>query len=357
MKTLSLVMIVRDEENVLRRCLESIKDLVDEIIVVDTGSVDATKAIANEYGAKIFDYKWNYSFSEARNFALEKATSDWNLVLDADEYLTCECRDEIHTFINNNNSIGRIKRLDKFKDKEGDSYAQTFISRIFPRDVRYIGKIHEQVESNLPRVKLSVEVYHDGYYNQSRSERNIPLLLLEIEASPKDAYYHYQIAKEYRGLDKHNLAYQHLKQAYQLIDHTKSYYPNTIVDYIYSGLASGELDQILQIIKDANEHLSDFADFQFASALFYLDIIMKDISKYVHLLPKIEDSYLKCLQIGETNKYDSVLGTGSFSALHNLGVYYEVTGQNVKATECYQKAAGYDYKPSLVRLGEGAKIK
>ncbi|WP_139996969.1 glycosyltransferase [Paenibacillus paridis] len=351
MKTLSIVMIVRNEEKVLGRCLESIKNLVDEIIVVDTGSKDTTKEIATSFGAKIYDYEWNDSFSDARNYALEQATSDWNLVLDSDEYLSNESADEIHNFINNNNNtIGRVKRIDKFKDKAGDSFAQTFISRLFPRNLRYKGKIHEQIDSSLPRVKLSVEVQHDGYYNQSRSERNIPLLLHEIKVAPQEAYYHYQIAKEYRGLEKHELSYHHLKQAYSYIDKTTSYYPNTIVDYIYAGMASGELDEILQVINDENNRLSDFADYQFASALYYLEIIMKNTNKYVHLLPEIEICYQKCLQIGETDKYDSVMGTGSFSALHNLGVFYEVTGQTTKAIECYKKAIEYDYKPSLQRL-------
>lgn len=351
MKTLSLVMIARDEEKILGRCLDSIKHIVDEIIVVDTGSIDATKAIAAAYGAKVYDYQWNHNFSDARNFALELATSDWNLVLDADEYLSTDSSMEIRHFINShNNSIGRIKRIDKFIDKEGDSYAQTFISRLFPKDVRYKGKIHEQIESSLPRVKLSVEVQHDGYYNQTRSERNIPLLLLEMEDSPQEAYFHYQIAKEYRGLDKHDLAFAHLKQAYTYIDKTTSYYPNTVVDFIYSGMACGQLDEILMIISNENKRLSDFADFQFAAALYYLELIMMDTTKYVHLLPEIEICYRKCLQIGETDKYDSVIGTGSFSALHNLGVFYEVTGRHANAIACYQEAASYNYKPSIVRL-------
>ena len=78
-------MIVKDEESYLQKCLEAARPFVDEIIIVDTGSKDKTKEIAKRYDARIFDFAWVDDFSEARNFSLSKATSDWILVLDADE--------------------------------------------------------------------------------------------------------------------------------------------------------------------------------------------------------------------------------------------------------------------------------
>ena len=82
---ISLCMIVKDEEQHLENCLNSIKELADEIIIVDTGSKDKTKEIAGKFTNKVYDFKWNDDFSEARNFSLSKATKDWILVLDADE--------------------------------------------------------------------------------------------------------------------------------------------------------------------------------------------------------------------------------------------------------------------------------
>jgi glycosyltransferase involved in cell wall biosynthesis len=80
-------MIVRDEEDVLERCLSSIHDLVDEIIIVDTGSIDKTKEIAAKFTDKIFDFEWNDHFSEARNFSFSHATQEYILFLDADDIL------------------------------------------------------------------------------------------------------------------------------------------------------------------------------------------------------------------------------------------------------------------------------
>lgn len=85
--TISLCMIVKDEEKTLKRCLESVNSLVDEIIVVDTGSTDRTKQIAVECGAKLYDFRWVDDFSAARNFAFSKASMDFILWLDADDIL------------------------------------------------------------------------------------------------------------------------------------------------------------------------------------------------------------------------------------------------------------------------------
>ncbi|MGH4138614.1 tetratricopeptide repeat-containing glycosyltransferase family 2 protein [Clostridium sp.] len=87
MITISLCMIVKNEEDVLGRCLECVKGIVDEIIIVDTGSTDNTKKIAHEYTDKIFDFKWIDDFSAARNYAFSKATMDYNLWLDADDVI------------------------------------------------------------------------------------------------------------------------------------------------------------------------------------------------------------------------------------------------------------------------------
>ena len=83
--TISLCMIVKDEEKFLPTCLESVKGYVDEIIIVDTGSTDRTIEIARRYNAKIYCHAWENSFSKARNYSLKYATGDWILILDADE--------------------------------------------------------------------------------------------------------------------------------------------------------------------------------------------------------------------------------------------------------------------------------
>lgn len=351
MKSLALVMIVKDEEEVIGRCLDSACKLVDEIIILDTGSTDRTKVIAQSYDAKIYDWVWNKNFSDARNAALDRSTSDWNLVLDADEYINNDCSTTIRQFINQENAIGRVKLVNQFMGDGGVvSYAHGFISRLFPTGIRYEGSIHEQLASDLPRVKIAVEVNHDGYMN-SKADRNIPILQTEIARNPQDAYFQFQIAKEYRGIENHLQAYEHLKKSYSLLEGTESFAPNVIVNLLYEVIATEKYEEGLPIINKEQKRLQNFADFQFVCGIFYMKLILSNTAKYVELFPLIEKSYLKCLQIGETDQFDCVLGTGSFTALHNLGTLYEVIGKLDKAKQCYQEAStNFGYEPSGARL-------
>ena len=90
MKEISLCMIVKDEQDVIERCLESVKDVVDEIIIVDTGSTDKTKQIVSKYTDKIYDFEWVNDFAKARNYSFSKATKDYILWLDADDVILKE---------------------------------------------------------------------------------------------------------------------------------------------------------------------------------------------------------------------------------------------------------------------------
>lgn len=90
MPTISLCMIVRDEAAVLERCLQSVAHLVDEIIIVDTGSVDETKTIAAAFTPHLYDFPWQDDFSAARNFAFSKGTGDYLFWMDADDVLPPE---------------------------------------------------------------------------------------------------------------------------------------------------------------------------------------------------------------------------------------------------------------------------
>ncbi|MDF2952174.1 MAG: hypothetical protein K0S18_1757, partial [Anaerocolumna sp.] len=87
MISITACIIVKNEETVLARCLDSLQYIVEEIIIVDTGSEDGTKEIARGYTDKIYDFNWTNDFAAARNFSISKATNEFILVLDADEYI------------------------------------------------------------------------------------------------------------------------------------------------------------------------------------------------------------------------------------------------------------------------------
>lgn len=347
---LSLVMIAKNEEKHIARCLKSAIDIVDEIILVDTGSTDRTKEIALSYGAKVYDFKWINDFSAARNFSIEKSSGDWNLILDADEYIINDCKQAIRGFINNNNAIGVIKRIDSFI-KDGElQYSKTFISRLAPKSVFYKGKIHEQLDSDLPRIKVNVEVRHDGYLETDKSERNLAILMDEIKENPNDPYTLFQIANTLFVSGKYADADCYFEKFYKYAPNNAYYRYTGVVSYLYNLVALKKFDKGLEIINSEKDKLYDLPDFHFVCGVFYLDLVLSDVKKYINYVPLIEQEYLKCLEIGDTDKYDSVEGTGSYSAAYNLGAFYEVTGNKEKAKHYYSMAAQCGYEPAKKRL-------
>lgn len=351
MPGIALVMIVRNEENTLARCLDSVKNHIDDIIIADTGSTDGTKDIASSFGAKVYDWSWNDSFSDARNFALSRSKCDYNLSLDADEYIVSWDKSAVADFIGSQApSVGKIKIISSFMQNNEISAYKSFISRLFPRGVYYTGKIHEQLDTKLPRRIIPVEAEHDGYLENKKSARNIALLKKVIEENPGEPYYLYQLAKEYKGTENYGQAGICMEKAYSSADRAHSYFPSLVVDYIYILMSLNNFETALSVIENESSLLCDYADFHFVSALLYVDLILKNPKKYIGYFNKIEACYLRCLEIGEESKYGSVEGTGSFAALYNLGVFYEMTGNIKKAEECYIRSSEYNYAPAVKRL-------
>jgi len=352
MVTISLVMIVKNEEANLSRCLESIYSHVDEIIVVDTGSSDCTMDIAKRFGAKVFEFEWINDFSAARNYAIEQSTSDWNIVLDADEYVSSNINN-LKQFIaeyNNKQVIGKLVINSKTVLNDEQKNTRSSVSRVLPRGVYFTGKIHEQVDSIFPRIGIGIEILHDGYLYSNKSDRNLPLLLLELEENKNDGYILYQIAKQYSLKNEHGTALEFYCKSFENVNTSDNYLPLLIVDLLYCVISSKEYELGLDIISQTHELLEHITDFHFVCAIFYMELVFSDINKYINYFHKIENEYLRCLEIGELSNVDSVVGTGSFLALYNLGTFYEASNQIEKAKKCYIDASEYGYQKASERL-------
>lgn len=149
MYSISLCMIVKDEEAVICRCLDSVRDLVDEIIIVDTGSSDRTKALAAEYTENIFDFPWIDDFAAARNFSFSKATKDFILWLDADDVFEEEDR---KSFRENRKALDLSVSMVMMKyhtafDENGRPTFSYYRERLLQRRMnhRWVGAIHEVI--------------------------------------------------------------------------------------------------------------------------------------------------------------------------------------------------------------------
>lgn len=150
MISLSLCMIVKNEEETLGRCLECVKDIVDEIIIVDTGSTDKTKEIASAYTDKIYDFEWCDDFSKARNYSFYKATKEYIMWLDADDVILEKDRIKLKELKQNlDKSIDIVMlKYDLNLDENGIPALSYFRERILKREKNYTWKspIHEVIE-------------------------------------------------------------------------------------------------------------------------------------------------------------------------------------------------------------------
>jgi glycosyltransferase involved in cell wall biosynthesis len=347
---LSLAMIAKNEARCLARCLRSIRSTVNEIIVTDTGSMDDTVKIATEFGAKVPRFDWINDFAAARNFALEQTSGEWILVLDADEYASERLAAEIKEFIKGPKQIGRLKIVSDFRHGGQTLKSSTFVSRLFPSGAKFEGRIHEQIVSPLPRVNLCGDLWHDGYLETKKSERNISLLQAELTREPQSAYLQFQLALEYTSLSRSSDAFACLQKARAVMKPADPFAPNVIVDYLYAAMELKQFDAGLEAIRDSESWLADFSDFHHVCGLFYMKHVASDPAKHIADIPKIEQSYRRALALGETDKYKSVHGSGSFLANYNLGVFYHAMGDDARAQPCLKAAARQSYAPAIALL-------
>lgn len=358
MKTIGLVMIVKNESRCLGKCLALAEKLVDGIYVTDTGSEDDTIEIAKRYGAHISRFAWRDDFAAAKNHALEQSPCDWNLILDADEYLVSGTRKELQAFVEKGGCLGAIERHDSYREENGEvSQSRTYTTRLIPRGTFLEGRVHEQVVSDLPVAAIPLVFDHDGYLQTGKGERNLEILLDELEAAPGDSYLLYQTARTLWLMKEYARADRYFEEFYRLAPVSGTgYRAGGVVSYIYNLIELGKYDRGLAVIDKEKKRLEGYADYQFACGTFYTKAVLSDVQRYIAYLPEIERSYRRCLKIGEVSGHECVRGNGSFKAAYNLGVWFEVNGKYQAARTYYRQAAAWGYGPARERL-EGLSVK
>jgi glycosyltransferase involved in cell wall biosynthesis len=242
---ISLCMIVRNEEDFLADCLRSVRDVVDEIIVVDTGSTDSTPAIADGFGARVFEHRWKDDFSEARNRSLDHATGDWILVLDADETIAHRDINKIRSlaggtadgyiltyrgYSRESNDIRWIANDGAYREGDGwDGYLTGRVVRMFKRDdrIRFRGVVHESVDPSirsfggtLAETDIIIHHFHERKGESKVHEKQLHYLRLcekNLERYPHNAKSHFDMGLICRYvLDDAASAIPHLMRAVQL---------------------------------------------------------------------------------------------------------------------------------------------
>lgn len=196
MITISLCMIVRDEEETIARCLDSIKDIADEIIIVDTGSSDRTKAIASQYTQHIYDFEWIWDFSAARNFSFSQATQEYILWLDADDVLLEEDRNKLKYLKEQlDPSIDMVMmKYNLDTDALGRSVCTYYRERLLKRSQNYLWNdpIHEYIEPAGKIMRAEIAVTHKKIRQDPAAKLNVFEKMLQNgrELSHRNCFYY-----------------------------------------------------------------------------------------------------------------------------------------------------------------------
>ncbi len=345
MLPISVCLIAKNEEHNVDACLTPLKKHGFEIVVADTGSDDRTKELVRNYTDKLYDFVWCNDFSAARNYSVSKASNDWVLVVDFDEYLTDADIDTVLAFIRTKSrEIGMITRQNPCRLLSGQMSVYTeFGARFFHRKYNHFeGIIHEQVfpldNSEPVYMPVPFTVYHHGYEDeetlQQKAERNVSLLLEALQDSPEDAYLLFQTGKCYQVLHEFEQACFYYGKALEIdVDPTLTYVQDMIEGYGYSLLELKQYETSLGLsgVYDTFSHRPEFV---FLMGLIYMNnALFEQAVQEFCKVPAMPDCSTKDLPA---------------MALYNAGVIYECTN-NVQIAIDYYKKCG-DFAPALARL-------
>ena len=336
---LSLCMIVKNEERFLRGCLESVKGIVDEIVIVDTGSTDSTLDIAREYGAVIVQHAWTDDFSEARNVSLANATGNWALWMDADEELAPESRELLRqTMETAPANIGGYmimfrNWLTTPERKPGTEMAIHHACRLFRRvpGVRFVGRIHEQNLRSLQELGYTYAkqegliLDHFGYAGEimtlrNKHERFIRMLHREVDENPMEefrSFHQFNLGNAYFTFGDMENAAKYLEMAAKTPDAAEEFTVTLFMELATAYHRMNRSQDGLKICEDADKLGVVHAGIEFARGYCLLHTLRyKDA----------EAAFKKALRMGELKEglfaETGDVGAGTFKARYGLGLAY-----------------------------------
>ena len=356
MNSLSVCLIVKNEEKYLDDALKSIADIADQIVIVDTGSTDRTLEIAQSYQAEIHHFEWISDFAAARNESIKYASGDWIFWIDADERLT-------------EASIPLLRKLLKFEKKpviytvriknikeDGLNYSLSDAHRLFTnhRGIQFSGKIHEQVSPSAKKHGAEVRscalvLDHLGYSftgeaKAKKQERNRKILKLEVEEHPQSAYAHYTLAHNYKEDGENSEAEKHYKIARDLNQFDSSMKASLFNSYADTLIDLGRIDEAESLVKKSlSLHTLQNAGYFLQ---YRLGIIRGKKDQAIQALMQIQNQSQQIKNAGSDISTD--LEIDSSTIWSTLGELYLQTEQWVKAAEVFEN--------SLRGSGDSAKV-
>jgi glycosyltransferase involved in cell wall biosynthesis/tetratricopeptide (TPR) repeat protein len=343
--TVSLCMIVRNEEATLGACLASVAGLVDEMVVVDTGSTDGTRAVASRAGARLVGFAWVDDFSAARNESIRHAIGDWVFWLDADERLDADNRrkvGELFAGLGQDRAAYLMRQLSPTEDPHGTQLAVDQV-RLFRRDpaVRWRYRVHEQILLALRAAghevrRTDIVIAHAGYEDREQSgrklQRNQALLEREIAERPDDAIPLYQLGVVYQQLGRLAEALPLLQRSLDLAPADYSIRPRLYAVLARGHQRLGQRAEARAVCRLGRERHPDHTELLFLEATLFHEEGDSSAAEACLLL------LLREAPRDELSSGDAGLRT--YRARHLLGEVYKRQGRWAEAEAQWRAAVG-----------------
>ena len=357
---LSLCMIVKDESANIEACIRSITPILDEVIVVDTGSTDNTREIAKMLGAKVFDFPWCDDFSAARNESIRYATGDYIIWLDADDRIDPP-------------EVNKIKLLKAMLPKEKNKAFYFMVNsqcpingetlylqlRIFPniQGAAFKGRVHEQVYNNLQKmgvelVQTDIVIRHTGYHDSGaileKSVRNLRIILDELKREPDNLLLQFNAARTLAGIGRGKEAVAYMKKIMEQPS-VKEKHPHFFLE---TGMLMGkyylEMGQPAEAALVLRELSQEFPEE--GLVYFYLAESLLKKGEYREAIDEMHKALRFPVEVGVSPVRPDAI---HFQQYYFLGLAYQQNGEIEHAKEMFLKSLGLhpDHYKSLHKLG------
>jgi len=302
--------------------------------------------LAAKYTDNIYQFQWVSDFSAARNFSIEKASNDWILIIDCDEYLENVNLLDIGRICKENpNKIGLIQRNNPYTVQGQKTIVNERIGRLFNRRFcHYEGSIHERVmpiDGSAPEyVEVPLTIYHEGYVTESdkrtRATRNLEMLLADVRENGPDAYKYYQMGRSYVYMNDNAKAVSYYEMGLDLADDPKqSYVMSMMESYAYCMLDMDDSCASLKYFDKYYDAYSYRADFLYVTGM---------MSMRLGDLDRAYSEFEKATGIRVFNRS----GTSDYRAYFQMGTIRETQGDKDAARELYEKCG--EFAPALAKL-------
>jgi glycosyltransferase involved in cell wall biosynthesis len=355
----SLCMIVKNEEAALADCLASVADLVDEMIVVDTGSTDGSREVASQRGARVVEFDWVDDFSAARNESIRQASGDWIFWLDADEQLDQANREKLRALLLDlelENAAYLMQQLSATDDPYGSRVAVDHV-RLFRRDpaLRWEYRVHEQILLSIRQAghdlrRTDIVISHLGYQGPGSSERklrrNLPLLQRQADERPDDPITLYHLGLANQRLGRHDEALPQLRRSLELLPVDYSIRPRLFASIARAHEALGQKVEAHSICRSGCEQYTDSEDLLFLEASFLIDQC-DTVGAEERLLRLLQVPSDQQLAAGDTARR-------GYKARHLLAEVYRRQGRRAEAEAQWRRVVEEQprFTPAWQQLGE-----